>query len=77
VTAKRVAEVADRLTFYRLEQLLGRGGLVILGVGIWWPIEVAMTLGFGLVAVGFAMNFTGMIPRRAVRRDAALREPSE
>jgi hypothetical protein len=68
---RRVAEAADTLTFHRLEQLLGRGGLVILGVGIWWPVDAAKNVGFGLVALGFTMNIVGVIARRAVREDAA------
>lgn len=67
--ARPVARATETRTFHRLEQWLGRGGLAILGFGIWWPVDVAKNVGFGLVALAFAMNVAGMIARRAVRRD--------
>jgi hypothetical protein len=72
--AIRAANVSRTPTFHRLEQLLGRGGLVILGFGIWWPNDAAKNVGFGLLVLAFAMNVVGMIARRAARKDTGTRD---
>lgn len=69
----RVHAATLTVGFHRLEMWASRGGLIILGIGIFGPIEWAKNVGFGLIVISFVMNIIGMITRRFERKD----RPSE
>lgn len=69
-TTARIDNMVRASPFHSLEAWLSRGGLAVLGFGIWWPIDTAKNVGFLLVALAFAMHIVGMITRR-VRRETS------
>jgi len=71
MAANRVAKAADTLTFHRVEQPLGRGGILVLGVGILGPVNSAKNVGFGFIVVASLMNLVALIARRVQRKDVA------
>lgn len=69
--ARRVADVTLSEAFHTVEVWASRGGLSVLGIGIFGPIEWARDTGFGLVVVALLMQIASEIVRRKRDKRAA------
>lgn len=57
-------------TFGRIESWLARGGLAILGFGIWTSVDLMKNAGFGFVTFAFIMHLVRMSAKRNARKAA-------